>query len=189
MTYPVWHKLRGAIDANSEPLTLTDAKLHLRVDGNTEDPLIAALCTAVREDAENECNRALVNSPFTMSLHTFPCGSIVLPIGCQVANCVVTYVDADGVTQTLDPNAYTVLQRQNDFPEVVPVYGTSFPTTRSQPDAVTVTWDATPYPVPEALKASMKLQLAYLYENREPTKPETFAIDALRQSYQLTWWG
>lgn len=188
MTYPEWHKLRGSIDANTEPLTLTDAKLHLRVDGNTEDALIAALCTAVREDAENDCNRAFVNGPFTLKLGAFPCDRIVLPVGvANVANVSISYVDSDGASQTLDASGYTVLQRQDDFPEIVPVYGTTFPDTRCQPDAVIVTFASGDAAVPEAVKASMKLQLAYLFEHREPTTPETFAIDALRRPYQLVW--
>lgn len=186
MTHPEWHKLRGAVDANTEPITLAAAKLHLVVSGNAQDSLIAALCTAVREDCENETNRVLVNGSFTLKLESFPC-RIILPVGCSVANVSIAYVDADGESQTLDSNTYSVLQRQDSFPEIVPVYGTSFPSTRCQADAVTVTWDATPSVVPEALKASMKLHLGYLFENRSPEKAETFAIDALRNAYRLVW--
>jgi uncharacterized phiE125 gp8 family phage protein len=168
-------------------LALEAAKLHLRVDANTEDALISALCTAVREDCENDTNRALVDGSFTLKLDAFPCFRIVLPVGAaNVANVAITYTDPNGATQTLAANTYAVLQRQDDFPAIVPVYGTSFPSVRCQPDAVTVTFNVTAS-VPESLKASMKLHLGYLFENREPTKQETFAIDALRSAYRLVW--
>jgi hypothetical protein len=105
----------------------------------------------------------------------------------NVANVSITYTDANGVTQTYANTDYRVLQRQNDFPEIVPVYGTSFPTTRCERDAVTVAFDAGAQTVDTALINSMLLFLTYLWENRSPTKVEQDVINWLRNPYRLLW--
>jgi uncharacterized phiE125 gp8 family phage protein len=180
---PEWHLSRGMIDANSEPLSLTQAKLHLRVDdpANTDDTLISALCSAVRQRCESETNRALVNSPYVITLHRFPRAyrygevfrgewahheSLTIPVGATVSNVAIAYVDTDGNPQTYANTDYRVLQRQNDFPQIVPAFGTCFPCTRWEPDAVTITFDASPSSVDALLTAGMRLFLTTLYEQR-----------------------
>jgi uncharacterized phiE125 gp8 family phage protein len=186
MSYPTFHLIRGAIDANTEPLTLAVAKLHVKEDGDDQNTAIQALCTAAREQCEAETGRSLVNGPLTLTLDGFPCDAIRIPVGvANVANVTIAYVDANGATQTLANTEYRVLQRQNDYPEIVPVYGTSFPATRCEPDAVTVTFDCGDQTVAESLKAGMLLVLGYLFENREPKPVERNAIHWLWNPHRL----
>lgn len=55
-----------------EPLTLTEAKLHLRVSGTDEDTLITNLISAARVQAENICRRAFITQSWTLYLDAFP---------------------------------------------------------------------------------------------------------------------
>lgn len=55
-----------------EPVRLTEAKAHLRVDISDDDLLIEALITAARQHAETITRRALVTQQWKMALDQFP---------------------------------------------------------------------------------------------------------------------
>ena len=55
-----------------EPVTLAEAKLHLRVDIADDDPLITTLIGAARVAAENICRRAFVTQQWTLFMDAFP---------------------------------------------------------------------------------------------------------------------
>lgn len=66
-----------------EPVTLAEAKLHLREDGDENDALISELITAARESAENICRRAFVTSTWLYSIDRFnpSYGGLGMPYG------------------------------------------------------------------------------------------------------------
>jgi len=55
-----------------EPVTLAQAKAHMRVDIADDDALITNLITAARADAENVCRRAFVTQKWDLYLDSFP---------------------------------------------------------------------------------------------------------------------
>jgi hypothetical protein len=63
----------------TEPVTLAEAKLHLRIDNTDDDDLISALITTARRWAEDYCDRTFVVSEYTMSLDSFY-GAIGSPV-------------------------------------------------------------------------------------------------------------
>lgn len=72
----------------------------------------------------------------------------------------ITYVDKDGVTQTLDPSAYRLSSPRTLYP----VYGTFWPSGRIDPDSVQITYTAG-YPgggVPAPILAAIVLGVAKL---------------------------
>ena len=58
--------------AASEPITLTEAKNFLRVDGSDDDTLISALISAAREMCESYCRRILVTTTIVEYFDGFP---------------------------------------------------------------------------------------------------------------------
>ena len=182
-----WTLTRGPVDANSECITLVQAKLHLKVDTDADDSLIAPHITTARQDCEDFTNRWLVPGPGTLRLDRFPVyDAIVIPVG--IANLVinsVSYIDSDGQPQTWANTEYTVYQRQNACPEIAPVYGSRYPVTRPERDAVTITFTVGTAPVDAKLVSGMLLLMGFLYENREPNALSRRSIDSLWTPYHV----
>lgn len=178
----------------AEPLTLAEAKLHLRVDDNADDALIGALITTARQHAEHDTRRALVTQTWKLVLDAFPEAKVTLDHAPVSAVVSVTYTDPDGVLRTLAPEGYT-LDAITEPCRLVPSYGNRWPATRAQVNAVAITYTSgygAPEAVPESIKRWMLLRIGALYENREEVltgRAITLAplpfVDALLAPYRL----
>jgi len=71
--------VRTELPESLEPVTLAEAKLHLRIDNTDDDDLIAALITTARRWSEDYCDRTFVQSQYVMSMDSFY-GSIGSPV-------------------------------------------------------------------------------------------------------------
>jgi uncharacterized phiE125 gp8 family phage protein len=154
-----------------EPLDLAQAKAHLRVDSEDENALISGLITTARQMVETFTGRVLMRQERDVILPGF---TDPMRLGAPLASVTsITYVDADGATQTLAPTEYLVIAPTAQ-PEpagfVTLAYDKSWPTTREQVNAVTIRAAlgyATPDAVPASLRAAVLLLIGDLYENRE----------------------
>lgn len=158
--------------ANSECVTLAEAKAHLRVDVADDDALITALITAARQEAEHKMGRTLVETVWELQLDAFPADGCMRLHNPPVASvATVRYYDSANTLQTLDASFY-VVDAASEPARLVLAYGKSWPATYSRPGAVQVRYTAG-LPVadaakaPEAIKAWIKLRLATLYQHRE----------------------
>jgi uncharacterized phiE125 gp8 family phage protein len=124
-----------------EPISLTEAKLHLRDDHTSEDPLISSLILAAREYCEIFTRRAIGRQTVDENHDGFPCGALELA-KCPVLSVTsISYVDQNGDTQVWSSSNY-----RTDLPSgpraqrarIEPVYGVSWPSTRGVVNAVTV---------------------------------------------------
>lgn len=152
----------------SEPVTTAEAKLWLRVEHSADDDLIAELVTAARQKVEQQTGLAMITQTWRMSLDEFPCWEIELPRSPLQSVSSVTYVDHDGVTQTVSASDYAVDASIRPG-TVEPAYGEAWPSARCQPNSVQVTFVAgygSASAVPAPIKAAIKLTVASLYENR-----------------------
>lgn len=159
-----------------EPLTLAEAKEHLRVDLTLEDALITALIVAAREWTENYCRRSWIVRTLKLHLDYFE-PELLLPRGPVVSVASVEYMSA-GALVALPPSAYTV-DRFSLPARIRPVFGGAWPSVASVAlNGVVVTYDAgypgttgaPPVPaanVPQSVKAAMKLLIGGWFENRE----------------------
>jgi uncharacterized phiE125 gp8 family phage protein len=179
---------RLTITANQEPLTLYEAKAHLRAaDCDDEDSLIAALIATARQALEDRLQRALVTSNWRLSLPAFS-EALELPMPPVVSVQALRYWDATGVLQTLPPSAY-LLDAVAEPAKLVPAPGTAWPATQERPNAVEVDYTTGYAQLPAPLRQWMLLAIGDLYARRErssekPAVPQDFA-DGLLDPYRI----
>src|ERR1700742_1721990 len=90
-----------------EPVTLAEAKAHLKVDTGDDDALIGTLITAARARVEWHTGRALVTQSWI--LWRDPWASLVgVPLPPLQAVTAVTLYARDGAPSVLDTGTYTV---------------------------------------------------------------------------------
>jgi uncharacterized phiE125 gp8 family phage protein len=155
-----------------EPVTAVEAKAHLRIDSDVDDVMIGTLIVAARKTVEDLTGRALITQTWRQSWdYRFPC-DFRLPKGSLQSVASLTYVDNDGATQTLGSGAYQV-DADSEPGRVIPAYGTSWPTTRSQPVAVTITWScgygSAGTDIPEPIRQTILMLVAHWYDSRQPS--------------------
>lgn len=166
----MWDRIRATTAPAGDPITLPEAKAHCRVDASDEDALITRLIGAAVAKIEGPkgLGLAVMERQWALSLHAFP-RLVVLPLGPVTAVNEVTYVDTAGAQQTLDTADYHV-DLDGEPARIEPSYGKSWPATRDQRGAVTVTFTAG-YPdaasIPDDLKTALLMTVAHTYENRE----------------------
>src|SRR5262245_41220288 len=176
-----------------EPLTLVQAKAHLRVVDSDDDTLISALIIAARQNAENWMGRALIDQTWDLYLDGFPTASenvpstvvdmaIQIPKPPLIQVVQVAYDNTNGDEILMNPNDY--------YADVVSEPGwlvlsglSSWPTTIDAINSVRVRFRAgylsTDSPpvnkVPEDILSGVKLLLGTMYEHREQQVVGTIA--------------
>lgn len=118
----------------------------LRVtNGSVEDDFISRAIRAATRMAERRTQRALMYQVREAVFdYRFP-SVIVLGHPPVIAVLSIEYVDVDGAVAELDPSAYEVSRPKGPYAAratVRPAYGLTWPATRTQVDAVTVTYSA-----------------------------------------------
>lgn len=157
----------------TEPLTVAQAKSHLRVDISADDTLIGTLITAAREWVEQYCQQSFVQHTYRADLPGF-WDVMQLPLGPVQSITSIKYYDtaSPNALQTLSTNVYAL-----NHDTVTRNDGQSWESVAYRNDAVQITyttgWKDTSSPqgtgasVPWAVKQAMLLLIGDSYENRE----------------------
>jgi uncharacterized phiE125 gp8 family phage protein len=191
----VLYSLSLATAATIEPVTVNEAKNHLRVDHDSEDDLISTYITAARESLEMACNRSFVTQTWDLILDQFPRYScIYLPRSPVASLTSITYYDTANASQTLTLATY-VDQNLSALPaELHLKYGYSWPSTYSRPNAVTVRYVAGAGidSVPAGIKHAILVTAGDMYEHRASVGVGTVAYELaeltarnLRAKYEI----
>jgi len=152
----------------TEPVTLSEAKLHCKVDGTDDDALITALITAARQHAEDYTRRAFVTQTLEVSYDLddlFEFGSYVeLPRPPIASITSVKSYDADDEESTMSSSSYRL-----SGDRVVLASGGAWPSSLRDRDCIVVRYVAgygAASAVPEAIKTAIKAMVAHAYDNR-----------------------
>jgi uncharacterized phiE125 gp8 family phage protein len=172
-----------------EPVSLAQAKAHLRVTVADEDAQVLAAIFAAREHAETFTGRAFVTQTWELLLDAFPAGrEIELPFPPLQSVTSVKYIDPDGAEQTFAAANYHV--DAVSTPGRVRLKPTAFwPSIADQPNAVTVRFVAGyggTAAVPFTIKAAILLVVGHLFEHREEN--QDFAVHAMPLGAERLLW-
>jgi len=152
----------------TEPITLAEAKLHLRVEVSDDDKLITNLIVAARERAEALTGQSFMPQTWETVLDAFST-EIDLDHPPIVSVTHVKYLDGAGALQTVSPSDY-IVDTFRQPGRITLAEGAVWPATQSVANAVTVryvTGYANAAAVPQAIKGWMLLRIGMMYANRE----------------------
>jgi uncharacterized phiE125 gp8 family phage protein len=146
--------LTRILDARSEAISLTEVKSHLRIASSTADhDSFRLFIAAIRHKTETYLGKTLITSTWEYKLDSFS-DEICLPMGPIQSISSIAYTDTDG-----NPQTFTDFQFDKSG-RLKPAVGFSWPGTREQYDAVTITYIAgelTAGDVQEDIKHAMLL--------------------------------
>ena len=152
----------------SEPLTLTEVKLFLRVDDTTENDLITSLITAARSLVEGHTWMPLISQTWAMQFDKSELNNLIWNVNKAPLSSFssITYYDSNNDLQTLATTEY-----ETD------IYGSparfrlkSVPVVYDRMNALQVNFVcgyANAAAVPQPIKQAMLMIIGHLYENRQ----------------------
>lgn len=180
----------------AEPVQLADIQAQARVETYDEIGLINRYMRAAREWVENYTERSLITQTWRQTLdRAFP-DTIRLFRGPVQAISDFTYVDQDGIEQTLDAAVYDT-DLNSDPALIMLAENQVWPQVRDQLGAITVTYTAgygdTADDVPEQLRLAIMQLGTFWYDNRasvivgDRMSPTPFGVTELLDQYRIFW--
>jgi len=181
------------------PVSLQEAKRQVSiVSTNTDHDFRLAQCiTAAREAAEKFTKRRLLTQTVTAYLNEWPEGDeILLPYGNLISVTSVKYKDTDGNQSTFSSNDY-IVETNTHLGKIVLGYGEVWPTVTLYPTSpieieYSCGYGAHAGDVPAMIRHAIKLGIADLFENHEPsilgqgfTYVQTKMVERLLYPYKL----
>ncbi|MGN6583714.1 MAG: head-tail connector protein [Rhizobiaceae bacterium] len=150
-----------------EPVSLDEAKTHLRISHDSEDDLIAGLIRAARDEVEAQTGLALITQSWRLTRDCWPRGGRIALFRNPVSQILsVTTYDDSGAASVIDPSTYQV---DTDARPARLLLGTS-PGALRVMNGLEVDFTAgygdTADAVPDRLKRAILLLVAHWYEFR-----------------------
>lgn len=186
--------LRVTTSATTEPLSLSEAREHLRVDHFEDDGVISGCILAARQHIENVCGLALATSTWVLTLDAAPVdGWVLLPREPVQSITSIQYYNSAGVLTTWSTSEWEA-DLFSSPPRIRARDTYSWPTIKDVLSAVQITFVggySGPQAVPQPIMQAMRLLVGHFYENREAAggalSPMPFAVDALLAPYRTAW--
>ncbi len=185
------------------PLTLQEAKTHLRLTTGDEDTLVQTIIESAWGWVERSTGRALTRTTYEARWDQFPflkpaqleygsaaatwfqgagpTGVLELPRSPAFALLDVSYVDEDYNVQEIDVDTLQFEPGSPRIPgRVCPKIGQTWPAIIEKPGAVRVTFSAGPVAAEALAKSAMFMVIGHLYENREAVITGTIVAETVK---------
>lgn len=159
-----------------EPITLIEAKSHLRVTSSDDDTMLNSLIQAARENAEEFTSRALAQQTWKMYLQDWPSGDYFeIPYPPLQSITHIKYTDSDDDQTTWSTDEYEV-DTDSEPGRIILAYGESWPSTTLHPKNPIEVQFVAGYDddggspadyranIPEAIKNAIKLDVELRYD-------------------------
>lgn len=153
-----------------EPITLSEAKTHLKIDFSDDDSYITALITAARHYCEKFQNRAYITQTWEAAMDRFPNSPFKLPMPLLQSVTSIKYYGTDDTEYTFASSNYFV-DTHSQPGRVSLNYLVSWPTTTLRPiNGVIIRFVAghgdNASDVPSEVIHAIKMLVAEWYERR-----------------------
>lgn len=155
----------------SEPITVDEAKTHVRIDGTDEDALITSLIMTSRLHVETALGLALMTQSWTLFRDAWPRDGIVeLPLSPLQAVTAVRTLGSDETPTVVDAASY-VVDIAGKPPRIVP-NGIDWPRPGKVVNGIEIEFTAGYGPnitdVPAPIRQALLMLVAHWYEHRDP---------------------
>lgn len=162
-----------------EPVSLAEARAHLRLDDTHEDDLVAALIEAGRLLLESATRLAFIKQSWRLILEEAPRGMrLHLPLAPIIAITEIRALDAQGTASVIDQQHYRL--RPGAQPPLL-MLDDSFPRPKGGIEIdLEVGFGAAPEQVPAPLRQALRMLIARWFEDRGDggAMPETGILPA-----------
>ena len=154
--------------ASTYPVSLTEARSHLKVDTTADDTYITSIIKAATQLSEEYTNRFFIDTVIEQTCSDFEQLQTLFKSKVSAVTHV-KYYDSNNSLQTLDTAVY---DEQLDYEpsQIQLADGKSFPSITKRNDAVvakyTVGYGSAASDVPEIIKQAILLTIANFYQNR-----------------------
>jgi hypothetical protein len=199
--------LARTTDPATEPVTLIDAKAHLRISLDDEDELITALIVTARMAAEEYTRRALITQGWTLWMDAFPGNEMGWWDGVREGANALTIkrfihlprpplIGVTAVTSYDDEDAATVFAADHYFVDTGSAPGrlalrnnAAWPVPGRTHNGISIEYTAgygAAGDVPQALKQGMLAHIAQLYEQRGDNFSFAGQVGAIKHVPEVT---
>ena len=185
-TITPYRSLRRITSPAVEPVSLSFAKQHCRVDTDADDLYIQSLIAVARQYVEDVLDITICTTVWEVKYDLFPVWAIILPRLPMLDRAVtVTYRTGDGTFGTLSSATDFQIDASVLPGRIYPQWARSWPATRGDENSVTVRYSAgygdDGQSAPPIVKHLILLLTAHWYDTRQPavagapqSVPQTF---------------
>lgn len=183
---------------STTPISLIEAKAHVRVDSDDDDTVLTAFIGAAvaHLDGQGVLGRAMVTQSWSQWVSQTP-GWVRLTVGPFQSLTSVEYYDTENALQTASLTDFEI-RLDGDFVLIKPKADHVWPPAYIRQDAIKITYVAgfgdAATDVPQSIRQAILLMVGHWYENREAVAEGNFkelplAVDALIGAERVGWYG